>query len=397
VGTRTNGSQRLQVHGDAFIKGSGATSGSAALTVQNSIGTSLLNVRNDGWTILNGTFQLDAIANFGSVGFYPSNTGGYAFSSGARALRYETVFGSFVSSPSAFAYNLFNSELGTAANISHTSMFGNFAPTSGTKVFQYLNISGTINQTGAANGITRGLYVNPTLTLATDWRSIETTNNSGYAIYAGGTANSYFGGSVGIGGLPVGGYRLRVYGSVWADGIGQLLSLDGSAGVGSIGFYQQGTLAMNVYGPHAAESVKGFFTIKSQDLSYTSPVSVILHADADFLDHPTMIIRSRNLSANSIYFQNYHYSLGALFTTLQPSGGNTDMTFRPNRTNRVVISDSSVAALSVESTTQGFRPPRMTTTEKNAIATPAAGLVVYDTTLNKLCVYTTAWQTITST
>jgi hypothetical protein len=51
----------------------------------------------------------------------------------------------------------------------------------------------------------------------------------------------------------------------------------------------------------------------------------------------------------------------------------------------------------IDSTNQGFLPPRMTTTEKNAIATPAAGLVVYDTTLNKLCVYTTAWQTITST
>jgi hypothetical protein len=38
----------------------------------------------------------------------------------------------------------------------------------------------------------------------------------------------------------------------------------------------------------------------------------------------------------------------------------------------------------------------MTTTQKNAIASPVAGLVIYDTTLNKLCVYTTAWQTITS-
>lgn len=52
--------------------------------------------------------------------------------------------------------------------------------------------------------------------------------------------------------------------------------------------------------------------------------------------------------------------------------------------------------LDCQSTTKGFLPPRMTTTQKNAIATPAAGLMVYDTTLNKLCVYTTAWETITS-
>jgi hypothetical protein len=54
------------------------------------------------------------------------------------------------------------------------------------------------------------------------------------------------------------------------------------------------------------------------------------------------------------------------------------------------------AKLSVDSTTKGFLPPRMTTTQKNAITSPAAGLVVFDTTLMKLCVYTTAWETITS-
>ena len=57
----------------------------------------------------------------------------------------------------------------------------------------------------------------------------------------------------------------------------------------------------------------------------------------------------------------------------------------------------SSAQVSINSTTKGFLPPRMTTTQKNAIATPAAGLVVYDTTLGKLCVRTaSAWETITS-
>jgi len=54
------------------------------------------------------------------------------------------------------------------------------------------------------------------------------------------------------------------------------------------------------------------------------------------------------------------------------------------------------AQFEVDSTTKGILFPRMTTTQKNAIASPVAGLVIYDTTLNKLCVYTTAWQTITS-
>ena len=55
------------------------------------------------------------------------------------------------------------------------------------------------------------------------------------------------------------------------------------------------------------------------------------------------------------------------------------------------------AALQISSSTQGFLPPVMTTTQKNAISSPATGLVVFDSTLGKLCVYGgSAWQTITS-
>lgn len=55
------------------------------------------------------------------------------------------------------------------------------------------------------------------------------------------------------------------------------------------------------------------------------------------------------------------------------------------------------ALLDVQSTTKGFRLPNMTTTQKNAISSPAAGLMVFDTTLAKACVYSgSAWQTITS-
>jgi hypothetical protein len=50
-----------------------------------------------------------------------------------------------------------------------------FAPTSGTANYGALAIAPTINQTGGANGITRGLYVNPTLTAAADFRAIEVT------------------------------------------------------------------------------------------------------------------------------------------------------------------------------------------------------------------------------
>jgi hypothetical protein len=60
-------------------------------------------------------------------------------------------------------------------------------------------------------------------------------------------------------------------------------------------------------------------------------------------------------------------------------------------------SPNANAILDVTSTTKAFMPPRMTTTQKNAIASPTSGMVVFDSTLSKLCVYTgAAWQTITS-
>ncbi len=53
------------------------------------------------------------------------------------------------------------------------------------------------------------------------------------------------------------------------------------------------------------------------------------------------------------------------------------------------------AALDVTSTTTGFLPPRMTAVQMNAIATPATGLVVLNTTTNCLEYYTsTVWQNI---
>jgi len=56
-------------------------------------------------------------------------------------------------------------------------------------------------------------------------------------------------------------------------------------------------------------------------------------------------------------------------------------------------SSNASAILQADSTTKGFLPPRMTTTQRNAIASPAAGLVVYDNTDNKHYGYNgTTWN-----
>jgi len=96
----------------------------------------------------------------------------------------------------------------------------------------------------------------------------------------------------------------------------------------------------------------------------------------------------------------YHTDTYAVIeTTYLGSGAFKDIGMQTQGGN-VGIGTSSPAAsaiLDVQSTTKGVRMPNMTTTQKNAISSPVAGLMVFDTTLAKLCVYSgSAWQTITS-
>jgi hypothetical protein len=70
-------------------------------------------------------------------------------------------------------------------NLIRTS--ASFVPTSGSGVFNMLNLASGINQTGGASAITRGLYVNPNIINATDFRAIEVA-----------TGKSVFNGAVNI-------------------------------------------------------------------------------------------------------------------------------------------------------------------------------------------------------
>ena len=71
------------------------------------------------------------------------------------------------------------------------------------------------------------------------------------------------------------------------------------------------------------------------------------------------------------------FILFAIFTTVattaQSVGINTDGS-----------TANTTAILDVSSTTKGFLPPRMTTTERDLIASPATGLVLFNTTTNGL-------------
>lgn len=88
------------------------------------------------------------------------------------------------------------------------------------------------------------------------------------------------------------------------------------------------------------------------------------------------------------YDNNHDFTCMQIYARRVPAGGGVKI----ENANTPSTPNNS-AQLEVASTTKGFLPPRMTTTQKNAISTPAAGLMVYDTDTNKLCCYNgTTWN-----
>lgn len=94
---------------------------------------------------------------------------------------------------------------------------------------------------------------------------------------------------------------------------------------------------------------------------------------------------------NGLYIE--EIKSGSTNWSIYSNGGNS---YHKDAIGIGTSSISSSAKVEISSTTQGLRVPVMTTTQKNNISSPVTGLIVYDSDLAKLCIYTTAWETITS-
>lgn len=91
-------------------------------------------------------------------------------------------------------------------------------------------------------------------------------------------------------------------------------------------------------------------------------------------------------AATGLYIDVANAGAGAAYGLVVAAGNSGMGTVTPN----------AKAILDLTSTTQGFLPPRMTTTQRDAIVTPPAGLLIFNTSTNKLNVFTTAWEQVTS-
>ena len=77
------------------------------------------------------------------------------------------------------------------------------------------------------------------------------------------------------------------------------------------------------------------------------------------------------------------------------TGGNTKMAILGDNVGIGTASPDSSAILELSSTTKGFLPPRLTTTQRDAVSSPAEGLVVYNDTTNALNFYNgSSWAAV---
>jgi hypothetical protein len=468
-GTFTDGGQRLQVQGDAFIKGSGATSATSGLIVQDSASTQIFNVRNDG----------NVFVGLSNSNLRFTNNGGgtnrkiiqASWSDGVcRGIELLTNSGGDTTVGNGFGvgiYNSFNTTF-TSGEFDNLVLYSTFVPTSGTGRYTHLNIRPVINQTGGANGITRGLYVNPTLTAAADWRSIETStgkvifnkdngpatqadytlmlkgNNPRLRLEAGTAGSTNADANIQFADSNGDNWIIKrdnanlglIFGYGWNNSLQQILTLGirssdptvtargaassttevflakSFAGSDLFSVRNNGNILVNT-GTDAgfkldvngtarvsgATTLAGVVAINSTNVStgYALFVNGVTGLGVLTLSNELTVGENfaiKNNGSQVIDIDSNNNSTNAVFRVM--CNGQTVELFRVNESGNFMLGTSTEIAsakLVVDSTTQGLLPPRMTTTQKNAIGSPAAGLVVYDTDTNKLCCYNgTSWN-----
>ena len=350
INTTTDAGFRLDVNGTARVQGNTTVTGTIAIG-----SSSTLN--------LTGGINSNLIQGTQTIEY---RSGGSSIN---RAFHYFT---------NSLTFNP------TVDFIPHVTMAATFGPTSGTGTYAQLVLQPTINQTGGANGITRGLYVNPTLTAAADFRAIETT--AGNVIFNGG--------NVGIG-TSSPSYKLHVVGSAGFDNgaSGDAITLLNGGFIQSSlirfrGFSTQFVIQDNSYNTKFAVSTSG-------SLSYFNTggnVAIGTTTDAGFkLDvNGTARVQGAMTISGLITAPSGLFVSGVLDIYNDGSNGAISMRTPTNTLNLrkyvKVLGDNggfgnndASAAFQIDGTNRGFLPPRMTQTQRNAIASPAIGLEIYQT------------------
>jgi hypothetical protein len=203
-------------------------------------------------------------------------------------------------------------------------------------------------------------------------------------LYMAGTANNYLAGGLGIGTTSFAGSPLAM---VWT-----------STGATSINAVQANITAQSDVTTRlslittAASTVAASFTL--DQLQHFRAQQGTFGAGSTVTNQIGFLVNSTLIGATNNY--GFYGDLAASTGRWNLYMNGTAQNYLAGALSIGVTTADASALFQVDSTTKGVLFPRMTTTQKNAISSPATGLVVFDTTLGKLCVFATTWQTITS-
>jgi len=242
----------------------------------------------------------------------------------------------------------------TSGNQATTYVEGLYYPTSGTANFATMKLFSQYNQTGGANGRIAGLEFD---------RSAISASSTYYDIYA--SVQSYLGLSMGINGQAPPSAAIHMGGGIGAIRTATAWGLNGV-----------GLRVDAVVGQDNSTAASGTAT-NAVIHSFAVPQLRATNATVTTTNAANVYIAGApSASTNQTITNAYSFWVDAGATRLdgQVLLGGTG-------------SPSASSLLDIQSTTQGFLQPRMTTTQRNAISSPATGLQVYNTSLNKLNYY----------
>jgi hypothetical protein len=229
VGFTSDSGERLQVSGssrfsgDMVITGSGATSATNALTIANSSGSSMVRAQNDGSTYFIKTTGYNTTTTDGAIVIEGT---GYTAALGVTSdsyLRIKAPRVGFMSSASgtqawilgSYIYS-FNSTVGlrlgtavettTITNNNSIYVADSITITNVGHSYNMLRLTSTISSS-VNPGLSRGLYISPTIIGNTEFRAIQWDNNisvtpstsASWGLYGVGSAPNYLSGSLSIG------------------------------------------------------------------------------------------------------------------------------------------------------------------------------------------------------
>lgn len=176
-----------------------SSSATKAFHVENTSSNALFVVLDNGFVGVNtGSAQYNLDVN-GTSRFISQSYYG-TFSESPTIYQSDTS-GNYLTSAASLTFALRNggggsgrfifsspAKAGTTTSTQYlTQLTATYNPTSGTGLYTMMELNPTINQTGGANGITRGIHINSTLISAANYRAIETTAGS---VIFGGTGSA---------------------------------------------------------------------------------------------------------------------------------------------------------------------------------------------------------------